>query len=222
MTNQGWHCDRPLTSYGQLPIKVISIWETRGNETGAVTVDSGCTGSSGTAVNLIVDIRGNGPNAAGGPGHDAFKTRQNPQNLRITGSIQCGWRQPSAHQDSIQIQGGTNITFVNVEAGGDYDSGTSTCVGAGGGPFYSLNQITNVDILGGRYISCNHALNGNNAGSGLGNDVSGARFRTGRREDPNCAGFAISPPCLNTGALSLSGLVCEQWIGGRYVGVPPT
>ena len=65
---------------------------------------------------------------------------------------------------------------MNVEAGGDYDAGTSTCQGAGGGPFYSYNTITNVDVLGGSFIACNHALNGNNANSGPGNGIYDARF----------------------------------------------
>ena len=183
----------------------------------------GCTGQSivDTSVHLIVDIRGDGPRSSAGNGQDAFKTRQNPQNINVTGSIHCGRRAPGAHQDSIQIQGGTNITFVNVLAGGDYDAGTSTCMGAGGGPFYSLNRIANVDILGGKYISCNHALNGNNANSGPGNDVRDARFRSGRSSDPNCASFATAPPCLNTRALSLSSIVCERWVNNRWTAVPP-
>ncbi len=145
-----------------------------------------------------------------------------PQNLRVTGSIQCGQKAPNAHQDAIQIQGGTNITFVNVEAGGNYDAGTSTCAGAGGGPFYSLNTITNVDVLGGKYIACNHTLNGHNADSGPGNDVIQARFRSGRSSDPNCEGIHASPPCMNTGALALfQNATCQQWLGGRWVDVPP-
>jgi hypothetical protein len=223
VTNQAWNCDRPLSTYGVLPIKVISVWTTHGNAAGAVTVDSGCSGSPGSDVNLIVDIRGNGPTAAGGPGNDAFKTRQNPQNLRITGSIQCGWRQPAAHQDAIQIQGGTNITFVNVLAGGNYDAGTATCQGAGGGPFYSLHAITNVDVLGGKYIACNHALNAGNADSGPGNGVYNASFRSGRTSDPNCTGFAGSPPCINTGPLdAMQNLTCERWVNGRWSTSPPT
>ena len=215
MTNQGWHCDRPLSSYGRLPIKVISISTTAWNDAGAVTVNSGCTGSPGTDINLIVDIRGSGPRSSAGPGQDAFKTRQNPSNLRITGSIQCGRRASGAHQDSIQFQGGTNIALVNVIAGGDYDAGTSTCQGAGGGPFYSINQNNNIDILGGRYISCNHALNGGNATSG--SEVRDARFRSGRSSDPNCTGINASPPCINTASLSMSNYICEQWSGGRWV-----
>jgi hypothetical protein len=173
-------------------------------------------------VNLILDIRGSGPRSSAGNGEDAFKTRQNPQNLRITGSIQCGRRAPGAHQDSIQIQGGTNITFVNVVAGGDYDAGTSTCMNAGGGPFYSINQITNVDILGGKYIGCNHALNAGNARSGGGNGAYNARFRSGRSNDPNCADFYGSPPCINTSNLTMQNLTCERWVNGRWTADRPT
>ena len=171
-------------------------------------------------MNLIVDIRGGGPASPYGPGHDAFKTRVNPQNLRITGSFQCGRRAPDAHQDSLQIQGGTNITFVNVLGGGNYDAGLSTCQGAGGGPFYSLNQISNVDVLGGKWISCNHALNGGNPG--VDNDIDDAKFRSGRVDgsDPNC-NFYSSPPCLNTAALTLRNVTCERWLGGRWVAQPP-
>jgi hypothetical protein len=221
VTNRSWHCNRPLSSYGPLPIKVVSIATAAWDDAGAVTVDAGCTGSTGTDINLIVDIRGDGPRSSAGNGQDAFKTRQTPQNLRITGSIHCGRRVPTAHQDAIQIQGGTNITFVNVEAGGDYDAGTSTCQGAGGGPFYSLNQITNVDVLGGKYISCNHALNGNHAGP-AGNGVTDAKFRSGRSSDPNCASFAPSPPCINTSDLTLHNLTCERWVNGRWTASPPT
>jgi hypothetical protein len=221
VVNEGWHCDRPLATYGPLPIKVISMSTVAWNDAAPVTVNSGCTGSPGSDVNLIVDIRGSGPRSSVGPGVDAFKTRQNPQDLRITGSIQCGRRAPNAHQDAIQIQGGTNIVFVNVEAGGDYDAGLSTCQGAGGGPFYSVNRITNVDVLGGKYIACNHALNGSNASDGD-DDVIDARFRSGRNDgsDPNCS-FASSPPCVNTSSLRLQNVTCELWRAGRWVEVPP-
>ena len=145
----------------------------------------------------------------------------NPQNLRITGSMQCGRRASDAHQDALQIQGGTNITFVNVEAGGDYDAGLSTCQGAGGGPFYSLNQISNVDVLGGKWIACNHALNGGYPGSD--NDIVDAKFRSGRDDgsDRNCVAFYSSPPCVHTSQLRLKLITCEQWLRGRWVAVPP-
>jgi Ca2+-binding RTX toxin-like protein len=219
VTNDGWHCSQPLATYGPLPIKVISISTEPWSDGAAVTVNSGCSGVPGNGINLILDIRGEGPLSSNGSGADAFKTRVNPENLRITGSIQCGRRIPDAHQDAIQIQGGTDITFVNVEAGGDYSAGLSTCQGAGGAPFYSLNEITNVDVLGGKYIGCNKALNGNNAA--LGNDVTGAKFRSGRTNDPNCAGFTASKPCLNTRSLTLQNVTCEQWLFGRWVSVPP-
>jgi len=221
VTNQAWDCRRPLSSYGKLPIKVVSISTTAWDAIAPVTVNSGCTGSPGTDVNLIVDIRGDGPNSPVGNGADGFKTRVNPQNLRITGSIQCGRRAPDAHQDSLQIQGGTNITFVNVIGGGDYDAGLSTCQGAGGGPFYSLNSIVNVDVLGGKWIGCNHALDGGQPGTD--NDIVDAKFRSGRTDgsDPNCTAFFSSLPCVRTAALRLENVTCERWVGGRWVPFPP-
>jgi hypothetical protein len=218
VTNQPWHCREPLTSYGKLPIKVVSISTAAWDDIVAVSVNSGCTGEPGTEVNLIVDIRGEGPNSAAGSGADAFKTRVNPTNLRITGSFQCGRRFPDSHQDSLQIQGGTDIAFVNVEGGGDYEAGTSTCQGAGGGPFYSLNRITNVDIVGGTWIACNHALSGGPT-VGLENDIVGAKFRSGRTDgsDRNCSGFHSSPPCVDTRKFRLHNISCQRWRGGRWV-----
>jgi Ca2+-binding RTX toxin-like protein len=221
VTNQAWDCRKPLSSYGKLPIKVVSISTTAWDAIAPVTVNSGCTGSPGTDVNLIVDIRGGGPTSPYGSGADGFKTRVDPQNLRITGSIQCGRRAPDSHQDSLQIQGGTNITFVNVIGGGSYDAGLSTCQGAGGGPFYSLNRIVNVDVLGGKWISCNHALDGGHPGTD--NDIVDAKFRSGRVDgsDPNCNGFFSSPPCVRTAALRLKDITCERWVGGRWTPFPP-
>jgi hypothetical protein len=221
LTNQSWHCNRPLASYGQLPLKVVINATSAWSDGAAVTVNSGCNGTPGTDVNLIVDIRGEGPNSSAGPGHDSFKTRVNPQNLRITGSFQCGQRAPNAHQDALQLQGGTNIAFVNVVTG-DWETGMSTCQGAGGGPFYSLNQNTNIDVLGGAWLSCNHSLNGGNAGAD--SDVVDAKFRTGRVDgsDPNCSTFFSSRPCVNTSGLRLRNVTCERWQNGRWVSIPPT
>lgn len=218
-TNEGWQCNRPLVSYGRLPIKVVIVSTEAWDEGIAVSVNNGCVGSPGTDVNLIVDIQGEGARSDTGPGADAFKTRVNPQNLRITGSFQCGRQAEDAHQDAVQIQGGTNITFVNAETG-DYEKGLSTCQGAGGGPFYSLNTITNVDVLGGTWINCNHSLAGLHPGTD--NDIIDAKFRSGRNDgsDPNCD-FHSSKPCVYTRSLNLRRVTCEQWIGGRWVAVAP-
>jgi len=220
VTNKAWHCRQPLETYGPLPIKVVSISTTAWEDITAVSLNSGCTGSPGTEVNLILDIRGDGPTSPNGSGADALKTRVNPQDLRVTGSIQCGRRDPDSHQDTLQIQGGTNITFVNVEGGGNYDAGLSTCQGAGGGPFYSLNTISNVDVLGGKWIACNHALDGGYPSTDT--DIVDAKFRSGRDDgsDPNCTFFS-SPPCINTAQLRLIRVTCERWLGGRWVRVPP-
>jgi len=218
-TNEGWHCDKPLVSYGRLPIKVVIVTTAPWSASIAVSVNSGCVGSSGTDVNLIVDVQGKGARSDIASIADAFKTRVNPQNLRITGSLQCGRQEEDGHQDALQIQGGTNITFVNVVTG-DYENGLSTCQGAGGGPFYSLNRITNVDVLGGTFINCNHSLSGLHPGTD--NDIVDAKFRSGRDDgsDPNCTFFS-SPPCINTAQLRLIRVTCERWLGGRWVRVPP-
>ncbi len=219
LTNESWNCVKPLDTYGNLPIKVVINATRAWSDTAAITLNSGCVGVPGTDVNLIVDIRGDGPRGTRGAARDAFKTRVNPQDIRVTGSLQCGPLEPGAHQDALQIQGGTNITFVNVESG-DFTRGLSTCAGAGGGPFYSLNRITNVDILGGRWIGCNHALNG--AHPGTENDVTDAKFRSGRNDgsDPNC-NFFSSRPCVRTNTLRLTRVTCEEWLNGRWVAVPP-
>jgi Ca2+-binding RTX toxin-like protein len=218
-TNEGWHCNRPLVSYGRLPIKVVIVTTAPWRASIAVSVNSGCVGSQGTDVNLIVDVQGKGARSDTASIADAFKTRVNPENLRITGSLQCGRQEEDGHQDALQIQGGTNITFVNVVTG-DYEKGLSTCQGAGGGPFYSLNRITNVDFLGGAFINCNHSLSGLHPGTD--NDIVDAKFRSGRNDgsDPNCD-FHSSKPCTATRALTLRRVTCEQWIGGRWVPVPP-
>jgi hypothetical protein len=219
LVNESWDCSRPLRTYGTLPIKVIVISTIAWDASSAVTVNSGCVGSPGSDVNLIVDIRGEGAKSETGPGVDAFKTRVNPQNLRVTGSFQCGRQEADKHQDALQIQGGRDITFVNVHTG-DYAKGMSTCAGSGGAPFYSLNEITNVDVIGGTWVSCNHSLNGSHPGTE--NDIVDARFRSGRNDgsDPTCD-YHSSKPCVRTSSLALRRITCEQWLGGRWVAVPP-
>jgi hypothetical protein len=40
--------------------------------------------------------------------------------------------------------------------------------------------------------------------------------------DPNCTDFAPSPPCVNTGGLTLQNLTCERWVNGRWTADSPT
>jgi chitodextrinase len=127
--------------------------------------------------------------------------------------MECGARHPAAHSDVVQFQGGRNIALVNMTSG-NWDAGTSTCQGAGGSIFYSANSMENVDVIGGRFVSCNHGLNAGNANSGPGNDVIDAMFRTGRTDgsDPNCVGFSASPACINTSGLArYENVTCQRW-----------
>lgn len=210
-TDEAFVCDQPLDSYGTLPLKVVVRSTTAWDDAGAVLLDNGCRGDDDPdTIDLVVVIEGEGPFSDTGPGADALKTRNapGPQDIQLTGVIDCGRQAPGAHQDGIQIQGGSSIAFVNV-AMGDYQAGLSTCQGAGGAFFYSLNDPQNVDILGGEYIACNHGLLGD---EGAGHDVTDARFRSGRNDgsDPSCD-FASGGACTQTDGLTLTDVTCEEW-----------
>jgi chitodextrinase len=206
-----FRCDRPLSSYGRLPLKVVLDYTPgrRYGGNGAVDLITGCTGDGNpSTIDLIVDIRGDGRTY--GPGADALKTRLSPSDIQLTGSANCGPRYSSeAHQDGVQLQGGRNITFVDFEIG-DYDNGLSTCQGAGGAFFYSYASATNINVVRGKYIACNHSLfMGNGSGS-----VSDAMFRSGRTDgsDPVCAGYAGSDPCTGSApGITTRNLTCQQW-----------
>jgi hypothetical protein len=209
--NEAFVCNKPLSTYGTLPLRVLIQSTAAWDDAGAVLLDGGCTGDGDPdTIDLIVDIQGGGPTTDVGNGADALKTRTSPgpQDIQLTGSINCGRRAPAAHQDGIQIQGGANIAFVNVKMG-DYANGRSTCQGAGGAFFYSLNNPNNVDILGGEFIACNHGLLGD---EGTGHDVVDAKFRSGRNDgsDPNC-NFASGGACTQTTGLGMSNVTCQEW-----------
>jgi hypothetical protein len=225
--NRKWLCDRPLARYGRLPIKVVVNFSAgrRLNANGAIDLVTGCAGDrNSNTIDLIVDVRGNGRTY--GAGHDAMKVRQRAGYLRgiqITGVLQCGPRVRGAHQDGVQLQGGRNITFVDLRVG-RYDRGRSTCQGAGGAFFYSGASgyvPTNIRVVRGRYIACNHSLFGG-LGSG---SVRNARFRSGRTDgtDPRCRGFAGSIPCDIRNNLTLASNTCQRWSWSRnrWIASPP-
>ena len=208
-----FRCDRPLSSYGRLPLKVVLEYTPgriyTGN--GAVDLITGCVGDGNSnTIDLIVDVRGDGRTY--GPGQDALKVRLDARDIQITGNADCGPRQAGAHQDGIQLQGGTNIAFVDFTVG-NYDAGLATCQGAGGAFFYSGangNTPQDTDVVRGKYIGCNHSLL---MGSGSGS-VSDAMFRSGRTDgtDPVCTGFAASPACQGgSGSITTRNLTCENW-----------
>ena len=216
LTNTFWRCSRPVREYATngLPLRVVMRYTVnysppRGG--GAVQLGHGCVGDGTDATDLVLDVRGNGRTF--GPGEDAVRVmnaRPGASNLQIEGSADCGGRVGGAHQDGIQVLGGTNITFRNFEIG-DYDRGLSTCQGAGGAFFYSMSS-SNTRVVGGKFIACNHSLFAGNAGG----RVSGAKFRSGRTDgsDPVCAGYHASNPCMGPvfgRGVSVSGLTCQAW-----------
>lgn len=217
LTDAKFLCDRPLSSYGALPLKVVLDF-TPGRPfgaNGAVDLYTGCAGDGNSStIDLIVDVRGNGTTY--GPGVDAFKVRQAAgynAGIQLTGHVDCGPRYaPDVHQDGVQLQGGRNITFVDFSVG-SYATGRSTCQGAGGAFFYSGASgyvPTNIDVVRGSYIACNHSLF-----MGLGSgDVVDAAFRSGRTDgtDPLCTQFAASPACTGDApGVTTANVTCQRW-----------
>ena len=205
-TNTYWVCSAPISSYGQLPLRVVLNFTTNyvpPQGSGVVQLSNGCTGdSNSSSIDLILDVRGNGKTY--GAGDDAIRiTYHTPgaRNLQITGKANCGKKQANRHQDGIQALGGTDITFAGFELG-DYDAGNATCQGAGAGLFYSSAGDTspkNMKIIGGKYIACNRAVrDGNIRATG---SIVNARFRSHRN--------------LNTTVPSVPGL-CQEGSGGPY------
>ena len=136
LTDGEWTCDQPLARYaeslgGELPLKVTARF-TRPVETvaGIVDLTSGCTGDGSDAIDLILDIQGDG-RTVGGTG-DALTVKIEATDIDITGSIDCGPRGPGAHQDGIQALGANDIAFVDLEVG-DWDEQRATCTGASAG-----------------------------------------------------------------------------------------
>lgn len=223
-TNQTWTCDRPLSSYGALPVKVVLDF-TNNNTMFGARLNAGCTGDSNPAtIDLILDVRGNGQTR--GTGDDAVRImNESPgaHDIQITGRADCGKRQSGAHQDGIHAIGGTNITFVDFTIG-DYDGGVATCMGAGGVVFYSGDggtQPRNMQIIRGSYIGCNHALLNGNPPNSTGS-VRDARFRTGRIVvsqgicvDANGSPYNSSPPCIMPSNFARSNLTCQRWSQSR-------
>jgi hypothetical protein len=129
--------------------------------------------------------------AAGGAGK--FRTA-GPVDIQITGNFDCGpLGSSAAHQDGWQFHPDHLASRLDIVNGtsGNWAAGTSTCIGAGGAIFWSNDY--DVDVYGGRYVTCNHGLFG--AGqSRSGNEVVGAGFRTGRNDgtDP-CVGRNVDP-----------------------------
>ena len=102
---------------------------------GIVDLTSGCKGDGTEAIDLILDIQGDG-RTVGGTG-DALAVKIEATDIDITGSIDCGPRGPSAHQDGVQALGANDIAFVDLEVG-DWGTQRATCTGASAGIDISL------------------------------------------------------------------------------------
>jgi hypothetical protein len=162
-----WTCDQPLAAYarslgGELPLKVTARF-TRPVETvaGIVDLTSGCTGDGTEAIDLILDIQGDG-RTVGGTG-DALAVKIEATDIDITGSIDCGPRGVGAHQDGIQALGANDIAFVDLEVG-DWDEQRSTCTGASAGIDISLGGAAGLvpadyQCIRCRVVACRRAIN---------------------------------------------------------------
>ena len=167
LTDGEWTCDQPLARYaeslgGELPLKVTARF-TRPVETvaGIVDLTSGCTGDGSDAIDLILDIQGDG-RTVGGTG-DALTVKIEATDIDITGSIDCGPRGPGAHQDGIQALGANDIAFVDLEVG-DWDEQRATCTGASAGIDISLGGAaglvpTDYQCIRCTVVACRRAIN---------------------------------------------------------------
>ena len=203
---------KPVRQYAVngLPLRVVMLY-TRNyvppTNGGVVQLDTGCVGDGTSATDLVIDIRGDG--RTHGPGGDAVRLmndRPGASNLEIEGRADCGQRVNAEHQDGVQVLGGTNITFRNFQIG-NYDAGLSTCQGAGGAFFYSL-QSNNVRVEGGKFIACNHRQRRRRLRPRLRRDVPlGPR----RRHRPGLHPVRKLRSLHPAPNITTSGLTCQRW-----------
>lgn len=214
-TNQQFRCDRPLSQYGPLPLKLV--WNFTGNpdfgDQGHLDFLDGCRGDGNdNTIDVIVISNADGVRLGAAGGAGKFRTA-GPTDIQITGNFDCGpLGSSAAHQDGWQFHPDHLAARLDIVNGtsGNWAAGTSTCIGAGGAIFWSNDY--DVDVYGGRYVTCNKGLFG--AGqSRPGNEIVGAGFRTGRNDgtDPKCVGYYASDPCLATSNFRLENVICQRW-----------
>ena len=219
-TDTYWRCTRPIREYAVngLPLRVVMKYTRMyvpPNGAGAVQLGTGCFGDGTNATDLVLDIQGDGRTY--GPGDDAIRimnAHPGASNLQIEGRANCGRKVGAAHQDGVQVLGGTNVTFRNFQIG-NYDAGLATCQGAGGAFFFS-GDSTNTRVEGGKFIACNHSL----FAGWNGGHVQGAMFRSGRTDgtDPVCTGYSASHPCMGpqmSRSITVAALTCQGWNAGQ-------
>lgn len=206
ITDSQWRCRQPLARYareagGTLPLKVTARFTTYVETSGPVIdLREGCRGDGTDAIDLILDIQGDGRTRGGI--NDGLSVKLDARDIDITGNIDCGPRAPGSHQDGIQAQGARNITFVDLEIG-DWDDQRATCTGASGGIDISLGGIADIVPAGHACIRCRviACRRGINLGVSRGVRVVDSLFRSGNpaeREEPLATGetglcsFAVS------------------------------
>jgi hypothetical protein len=132
VTDARWVCDRPLSSYGPLPIRLehrISNAVSAGLQNGAVRLEGPCTGDGNPATtDLVLHIYGNG--ADQGSASDGL-VLVGAHDIEIEGFVNCGRPGGGAHQDGVQMNRAYRLTFRGFESG-NWNAQTATCHGAGG------------------------------------------------------------------------------------------
>jgi hypothetical protein len=188
ITDSQWRCRGPLAHYaeeagGTLPLKVTARFTTYVNTSGPVIdLREGCRGDGTDAIDLILDVQGDGRTRGGV--NDALSVKLNAQDLDITGNLNCGPRFAISHQDGVQAQGARRIAFVDLEVG-DWDKQRATCTGASGGLDISMGGIaefvpTDYQCIRCRVIACRRGLN---LGISRGVRIVDSRFRSGNPAD---------------------------------------
>ena len=147
--------------------------------------------------------------AAGGAGK--FRTA-GPVDIQITGNFDCGpLGNSAAHQDGWQFHPDHLTSRLDIVNGtsGNWAAGTSTCIGAGGAIFWSNDY--DVDVYGGRYVTCNHGLFG--AGqSRSGNEVVGRASAPAATMEPiPSASVATRRIPVATSNFRLENVICQRW-----------
>jgi hypothetical protein len=173
VNNARWDCSQPLSEYGPLPVLVEQTWNNNAAASSVgdgVWIEPGCVGDGNPlTIDLILHVNGNGTTI--GPSDDGITVKQGARDLDITGHVDCGRLQNGAHQDGVQINGGTRVRFYDFRSG-DAVHRKYTCWGAGGGFYPSATNGNPTDVVCVRCVMVN-------ANQGLRVDAS---LRSGARD----------------------------------------
>jgi hypothetical protein len=216
------HPDAVVTGSGW-PVKVhISFPPGRVLSDSGFSLSPGCEGDGkpGT-IDLVVEIEGDGRTR--GFADDAFKVKSSLDphgGIQVTARLDCGPAPQGVHQDGIQLQGGKGIGFYDVEIG-DWEKGTATCQGAGGGFFISqawTGVATDIVVERMHSVTCNHGLGINKE-----SESSGTMIDSGFRAK-NPADAAVGMCEFQAGACvdltraprwTFEHIVCDDWPYGK-------